>query len=341
MLKAYIHKVVEGFDLTEEEAEEAMAVIMAGDATDAQLACLVTALRMKGEKAAEIAGFARAMAKRAEKVNCRLKNLVDTCGTGGDGAGTFNISTTAAFIAAGSGLAVAKHGNRSVSSQCGSADVLEALGVSIDLPPKNVAECIEEAGLGFLFAPLFHKSMKHAAGPRKEMAIRTIFNLLGPLTNPAGTKRQLIGVYREDLTETLGDVLLMLGTEHAWVVCGLDGLDELSVCAKTRVVEIKEGTRRSFTLDPGQLGVAMASQGSLKGGGARDNAAIVVSILEGTETGPMRDAALLNAAAALVVGGQAEDIRAGYLSAAEAVEEGRALAVLEKLRALARKAEAS
>ena len=338
MLKTYIHKVVEGFDLTEEEAEEAMSVIMAGEATDAQLACLLTALRMKGEKASEIAGFARAMAKQAKRVDCRVDNLVDTCGTGGDGAGTFNISTTAAFISAGCGLVVAKHGNRSVSGQCGSADVLEALGVRIDLSPHNAAICIKEVGLGFMFAPYFHKSMKHAVRPRREMAIRTIFNLLGPLTNPAGTRRQLIGVYREDLTDTLGDVLLMLGMKHAWVVHGLDGLDELSVCAKTRVVEVKDGVKTAFTLDPEQLGVKVASKGSLKGGGAQDNASILVSILKGKEKGPMRDAALLNAAAALVVGGLAEDIRAGFHLAARSVENGRALAVLEKLRAPAREA---
>ncbi len=341
MLKTYIHKVVEGLDLTEKEAEEAMGVIMAGEATDAQLACLVTALKMKGEKTAEIVGFARAMARKAEKVNCRKENLVDTCGTGGDGAETFNISTTAALIAAGCGLAIAKHGNRSVSSQCGSADVLEALGLKIDLSPRDVARCIEEVGLGFLFAPHFHKSMKHAVKPRKEIAIRTIFNLLGPLTNPAGTSRQLIGVYREDLTETLGDALLMLGMEHAWIVYGLDGIDELTVCAKTRIVEVKKGTKRAFTLDPEQLGVKIAARGSLKGGGARDNAAILLNILKGKENGPMKDAALLNAAAALVVGGLAKDIQAGFLLAEEAIKGGKALAVLEKLRVLTREAQAS
>ncbi len=341
MLKTCIQKVVEGLNLTAKEAEGAMSVIMAGEATDAQLACFVTALRMKGERAAEIAGFARAMAQKMEKVTCRKENLVDTCGTGGDGAGTFNISTTAAFVGAGCGMAIAKHGNRSVSSQCGSADVLEALGVRIDLSPRDVAHCIEEVGLGFLFAPHFHKSMKHAARPRKEMAIRTIFNLLGPLTNPAGASRQLIGVYREDLTDTLGDVLLMLGTEHAWVVYGLDGMDELTVCAKTRIVEVKKGVKRAFTLDPGELGVKTAARGSLKGGNARDNATILLNILKGKETGPMKNTALLNAAAALVVGGLAENIQTGFLLAGEAIESGRALAVLEELRSLTREVEAS
>ncbi len=330
-MQPYLRKVVERIDLTEEEAQEAMQIIMTGQATAAQLACLVTALKMKGEKAAEITGLAKVMRQKVTPVCCQATDIVDTCGTGGDDGQTFNISTTAAFIAAGCGLPVAKHGNRSVSSQCGSADVLEALGVNINLSPQEMAGCIDNASLGFLFAPILHQSMQYALKPRQEIGIRTVFNLLGPLTNPAGAKRQLLGVYSPDLTETLAEVLLELGTKHAWVVHGLDGLDEISLSSKTQVTEVKNGKLRTFILNPADYGLKVVPLAALKGGSPQENAAIILNILQNREKGPTREIALLNAAAVLVVGGLADDLKEGLALARKSLGEGKALAVLEKL----------
>ncbi len=341
MLKPFIHKVVEGISLTEQEAMLAMEAIMEGQSSEAQLACLITALKMKGETAAEISGFARVMTSKAEKIPCNSKDVVDTCGTGGDGAQTFNISTTAAFIAAGCGLKIAKHGNRSVSSRCGSADVLERLGVNLDISPKEAGRCIDEVNLGFLFAPLLHKAMKHAAGPRKEIAIRTIFNLLGPLTNPAGAKRQLLGVYSEDLTGIIGEVLLKLGTEHALVVHGLDGMDEISLCSPTKITEVKKGKLKTYVFDPTDISLKKVPSQALKGGGIQTNANILLSILQGKEKGPTRDIALLNAGAALVVGGMAESFQEGYYLAEKGLDRGEALLVLEGLKELTKEVQVS
>ncbi|MEE8373658.1 MAG: anthranilate phosphoribosyltransferase [Dehalococcoidia bacterium] len=330
MIKEALAKVVSGNDLTMAEARDVMTEIMQGQATQAQIGAFLTALRMKGETADEITGCAQAMRESAVRVTPRQEVLVDTCGTGGDSSGTFNISTTVAFVAAGAGLAVAKHGNRSVSSQCGSADLLQALGVNLELNAEQVARCIDEVGIGFLFAPLLHPAMKHAVGPRKEIGLRTIFNILGPLTNPAGAKRQLLGVYDGSLTELMAEALRALGTEHAFVVHGADGLDELSVTGSNRISELRDGRVKTYDLDPQQLGLARAKISDLAGGTSEDNAAITKEMLDG-KRGPKRDVVLLNAAAVLVAGDKAADFADALTLAAESIDSGNARHKLDQL----------
>jgi anthranilate phosphoribosyltransferase len=330
MIRDALARIAAGRDLTMAEARDVMMEIMEGQATPAQIGAFLVALRMKGETTDEIAGCAQAMRENAVAVKPKRDALVDTCGTGGDGGGTFNISTTVAFVAAGAGLAVAKHGNRSVSSRCGSADLLQALGVNVQFSAEQAARCIDEVGIGFLFAPLFHPAMKHALPPRQEIGLRTIFNLLGPLSNPAGATRQLVGVYDPNLTETVAEVLLALGGEHAFVVHGADGLDELSVTGPNRVSQLRDGHVETFSIDPRELGLPQARLSDLSGGNAEENAATTTALLKG-EKGPKRDVILLNAAAALVAGGKAESLGDGLELAAEAVDSGAALGKLNEL----------
>jgi anthranilate synthase/phosphoribosyltransferase len=331
-IKTAINKIMGGESLNIDEAEEVMSQIMAGEATPAQIGSYLTALRMKGETVEEITGSARAMRSLAAPVrpNTTPAELVDTCGTGGDSAGTFNISTTAAFVVAGTGQKVAKHGNRSVSSKSGSADVLAALGVNLELTPPQVAQAIDEVGIGFLFAPKLHPAMKHAIGPRRELGVRTIFNVLGPLTNPAGAQAQIIGVYDERLTEPLAQVLGELGSRGAFVVHGHGGVDELTTTGPNRVSRLQNGQVITDTLDPLDLGFARANAADLDGGTAEENAEITRNILAGGENGPRRDVVVLNAAAALVACGKATDLRAGINLANQSLDSGAALAVLNK-----------
>ncbi|EEG78491.1 anthranilate phosphoribosyltransferase [Dethiobacter alkaliphilus] len=331
-MKELLNKLCLGTDLTEMEAQSAMASIMDGEATPAQVAAFLVALKMKGETAGEIYGCAKAMRQRSQKVQSGRANLTDTCGTGGDGRGTFNISTAAALIAAGAGLAVAKHGNRSVSSKCGSADVLEALGVTLELTPKQMGLCLDEIGIAFLYAPVLHQAMKHAAGPRKEVGVRSVFNLLGPLTNPAGAKRQVMGVYAPQLAEVMANVLNLLGAKRALVVHGSDGSDELTLAGSTLVCELKEGRVSKRELTPENVGLNRSAPDALSGGGPQENARLILEVLEG-KPGPYRDVAVLNAAAALYVGEQAEDLSDGVQMAQKAIDSG---AAMEKLQALQR-----
>lgn len=326
-----INKLSKRHDLTLEEAEAAMDEIMTGNATSAQIGGYLMALRLKGETIDEITGSARSMRRAANHPPVEVVGLIDTCGTGGDGVGTFNISTTVAFVVAGAGLPVAKHGNRSVSSKCGSADVLNALGVSLNLTPQQVGECITDVGIGFLFAPAFHPAMKYAIGPRRELAVRTIFNVLGPLTNPAGARRQLMGVYAPELTEPLANVLCLLGGESAFVVHGDGGLDELTTTGPNRVSELRDGQVRTYTLDPQSLGFKPCKPEDLLGGDPQENAAITRGLLDGTVDSAKRDVVLLNAAAGIVVGGLAPDLPAGIELAARSIDSGAALAKLNAL----------
>jgi anthranilate synthase/phosphoribosyltransferase len=327
-----IAKVIDRQNLTEAEAESAMTQIMQGQATPAQIGAFLTALRMKGESVSEITGCARAMRRSAVPVRPhRKETLVDTCGTGGDGAGTFNISTTAAFVVAGAGQPVAKHGNRSISSQSGSADVLEALGVNLDLTPDQVAACVDEVGLGFLFAPKLHPAMKYAIGPRRELGVRTIFNLLGPLTNPASAPTQVLGVYDPALTETLARVLGALGSEAAFVVHGAGGLDELTTTGPNRVSALRDGRVETRTFDPADLGFSRARPSELRGGDARENAAITQGILSGKLDGARHDVVVLNAAAALVASGRAQTLPEGIRVAKDSLDSGAAGRVLDEL----------
>jgi anthranilate phosphoribosyltransferase len=329
-IKQAINHVVEGNDLTEPEAESVMDQIMTGVATDAQIGGLLVALRLKGETAKEVAGFAKAMRRQATTVPAQRKPLADTCGTGGDATGTINISTLAAFVAAGAGLAVSKHGNRSVSSQCGSADVLQELGAKLDLTPEQVGACIDEIGIGFLFAPLLHPAMKHAVGPRREMGVRTVFNILGPLTNPAGAQVQVLGVYDQNLTETMAHVLAALGSQAAYVVHGADGLDELSTTGPNKVSHLVDGEVRTFTLDPLEFGIPRAELDDLKGGDAKQNAVSFRSVLDG-DPGPHRDVVLLNAAACLLIGQLADSLPTALALAAESIDSGAARGKLHAL----------
>ena len=330
MIKEALSKIVSRSDLTLAEAREVMREIMRGEATQAQIGAFLTALRMKGETVDEIAGCAQAMRESAIPVKPNRNQLVDTCGTGGDGSGTFNISTTVAFVAAGAGLAVAKHGNRSVSSRCGSADLLQALGVNLELTPEQVAQCIDEVGIGFLFAPKLHPAMRYALAPRQEIGLRTIFNILGPLSNPAQAKRQLLGVYHSDLTELMAEVLLALGAEHAFVVHGADGLDELSVTGLNKISRLHNGHIETYYLDPQDLGLPRAKLSDLAGGSVEDNAAITKALLAGKD-GPKRDVILLNAAAVLIAGGKASSFSDGMKLAAEAIDNGSAQRKLHQL----------
>ncbi len=330
MLTELLHKLTQRGDLTAEEAAGAMDLVMTGGATSAQLAGLLVGLSMKGERPEEIVGLARAMRAHAVQLCKPYPDVFDTCGTGGDRAGTVNVSTAAALVMAACGVRVAKHGNRSVSSRCGSADVFEALGVAITVPPAVVERSLDEAGIAFLFAPAFHPAMKHAAPTRKELGLRTAFNLLGPLTNPAAPKRQIVGVPRPELTELVARALLLLGSERVWVVHGADGLDEISITGYTKVSEAYRGTVRTFHVHPGDFGLRKAPLASLAGGDARTNARILVEMLGGA-TGPVRDIILLNAAAGLFVAGTAGSVREGLATAAAAVDEGRALRTLQTL----------
>jgi len=332
MIKEAINTIVSGNSLTFEQATGVMEEIMSGDATPAQIAAFVTALRIKGETVDEIAGLASVMRAKAIPVTV-TPPVVDTCGTGGDNRSTFNVSTTAAFVAAGAGLKVAKHGNRAMTSHCGSADVLEALGVKIDLGAEAVAECLEKVGIGFMFAPLFHPAMKYAAAPRREIGIRTVFNILGPLTNPARAESQVIGVPSQELGSKIASVLYRLGTKHSLVVHGLDGMDEISISGKSLVWEVNEHkVSPPYQVSPRHFGFKSASLAEIKGGTPEENANILCRILNG-ERGPLRDVVVMNAAAALVAGNKASDLKKGAHLAEEAIDSGQAQ---EKLEALVR-----
>jgi len=331
-MKEFISKVVEGKNLSGEEAEQAMKLIMSGQATPAQIAGFLTALRMKGETIDEIAAFARVMREFAVQINPRVQGrLVDTCGTGGDRVKTFNISTIAAFVVAGAGVAIAKHGNRSVTSKAGSADLLEALGVNLELPPERVESIIESTGIGFMFAPLFHGAMKHAIGPRREIGIRTVFNVLGPLTNPANAQAQVLGVFDAALVEPLARVLARLGVEHALVVHGLEGMDEISTCGETLVAELKGGEVETYRIAPEDFGIERASPEELAGRDAQGNAEIARALLQAEEEGARRDIVVLNAAAGIYVAGRAKSIDSAIGMAERSIDSGRAH---EKLLAL-------
>jgi anthranilate phosphoribosyltransferase len=342
-----VKTLVERRDLTRIESAAAMEAIMSGAATNAQIASFLTALRMKGETVEELIGFAQVMRQKAVRVRTRSSEaasmtgtdremLIDTCGTGGDASGTFNVSTATAFVVAGAGLKVAKHGNRSNSSLCGSADVVEALGVSLELTPQQVARCVDEVGIGFLYAPLLHTAMKHVMAARREMGIRTVFNLLGPLTNPASANAQVIGVADASLTEPLARVLAELGTLRAFVVHGADGLDEISNTGESHLSEVREGNVRSYTVRPEDFGLPCATIGELRGGDRQQNAQIIRDILGG-QPGPRRDIVLMNAAAALVAGARAAEMKDGVKLAAQSIDSGAARERLERLVAYSQK----
>ena len=330
MFPALIEKLRLQEDLTTAEAAAAMAAIMKGEAAQAQIAGLLVGLTIKGERPTELVGFAQTMRANAIAITPPPGAVFDTCGTGGDRSGTFNISTASAIVLAACGMRIAKHGNRSVSSQCGSADVLEALGVNIQAAPATVEQCLREVGVAFLFAPTFHPAMKHAAQARKDLGVRTAFNLLGPLTNPARPSRQIVGVPRPELTELLARSLSLLGSERAWVVHGADGLDELSTTGYTKVSESRGDSVQTFYVHPADFGLAKATPESLKGGDAAKNAAIVRAVLSG-EAGPQRDVVLLNAGAALFVAGEADTVKAGIAKASAAIDGGAAMDVLKRL----------
>ena len=336
MIKDAIAKLADRASLTEQEAESVMLEIMDGAATPAQIAAYLMGLRLKGETVEEIAGSVRAMRAKAVRIAVGDPLVVDTCGTGGDGAHTFNISTTTAFVVAGAGLTVAKHGNRSVSSKSGSADVLSALGVKIDVSIERVADCIDEVGIAFLFAPLYHGAMKHCAGPRQEMGIRTMLNLLGPLTNPAGATIQVLGVYESQLTSLLGSVLMHLGSQHCFVVHGMDGLDEITLTAKSQISEATGGILSNYLLDPAEFGLALVQAKQLAGGTPQENAAITRDILQGRK-GPKRDIVCLNAAPALVAARKATNLQDGFLLAGQAIDSGAAAEKLAHLIAFTNK----
>ena len=332
MLKEYLKKVVDGRNLSEEEAVGAMRVIMSGQAGDAQIAGFLVAMRLKGETVDEITGFARVMRDMATRIDVDGA-VIDTCGTGGDRASTFNVSTAAALVAAGMGVKVAKHGNRAVSSSSGSADVLKELGVNIDADAAAVARSIREANIGFLFAPRLHTAMKHAVGARRELGVRTVFNILGPLTNPAGASRQVVGIYDGSLTEKIAGVLLKLGCERALVVHGEDGLDEITVTAATKVTEVSGGAVRTFSVTPEELGLKRWSLSELVVKSAAEGAAAIREVLGGAK-GARRDIVLANAAAAAVVAGMADSLRKGVPLAADSIDSGRASSALSKLAAV-------
>ena len=330
MFTPLLEKLVRHEDLTSDEAAAVMGEVMEGRAPVASLAALLSALVMKGERPAEIVGFARTMRDHAVKLSAPAGEVFDTCGTGGDRSGTFNISSAAAVVVAACGVKVAKHGNRSISSKCGSADVFEQLGVNVTAAPAVVERTLHDANIAFFFAPTFHPSMKHAAQTRKELGIRTVFNLLGPLANPAGARRQVVGVPRSELTELLARSLMLLGSERAWVVHGADGIDEISTTGHTKVSECRAGAVHTFYVHPADFGIPKASPADLKGGDAAQNAGIMKAVLGG-EPGAPRDVVLLNAGAALFVAGRADTIRDGIARAGEAIDSGAASATLEKM----------
>ncbi len=331
MLKRFINKVVDGTDLSEGESGEAMDIIMEGNVPPPQIASFLTALRMKGETIQEITGFARTMRERAVRIRARDgESIVDTCGTGGDGKGTFNISTAVAFVAAGGGCIVAKHHNRSVSSQCGSADVLEALGVNYALPPEKAESCLQDFGIAFLFAPTFHPAARHAMVPRREIGIRTVFNLLGPLTNPAGATIHLVGLYREDLLQPVAEVLRNLGSKAAFVVHSEDHCDEISITGKTTLCQLQDGDIKTFQIEPEMVGLKRANLKEIQGGAPEKNASILLRVLRG-EPGPTRDIVLLNTGAVFVASEKVSNLRDGIEMARESIDSKRALKKLEKL----------
>ncbi|RPI56712.1 MAG: anthranilate phosphoribosyltransferase [Acidobacteria bacterium] len=336
-ISGLLEKLMRRENLTVEESAAAMGAIMSGDATPAQIGALLVGLTMKGERPAEIVGLAMTMRANAVQLSKKFDDVFDTCGTGGDRSGTFNISSAAALVAAAAGLRVAKHGNRSVSSQCGSADVYEALGVNVAAEPAIVEQSLDQVGIAFFFAPTFHPSMRHAGPVRRELAVRTAFNLLGPLTNPAGTKYQLVGVPHSELTELIAKALLLLGSDRAWVVHGADGIDEMSTTGHTKVSECRNGAVSTFYVHPSDFGIPKADRNDLKGADTATNAAILRSILAG-EKGPRRDVVLLNAGASLFVGGRAASVREGIERAAEAIDSGAARQKLDAMVAASKAA---
>lgn len=330
MIVKAIGKLLAKQHLNTEEAIQVFNQIMSGEATDAQIGAYLIAQRMVGEGIEEITGAAKVMRDKATPIPTSREGLVDTCGTGGDSSGTFNISTASAFVAAGAGVPIAKHGNRSISSKCGSADVLNSLGVNLELNAEQVGQCIDEIGIGFLFAPMLHGAMKHAIGPRKEIGQRSIFNVLGPLTNPAGAKRQVMGVFDGGLTETLSEVLAQLGAEHVWVVHGTDGIDEISLCAPTQVAEYSHGMHNNFILNPEDYGFQFCQVSELAGDNPDENAGIIRSIFEG-EQSPRRDIVVLNAAAAILTSGIVSSYEEGLEAAKASIDGGHALQKLDQL----------
>lgn len=330
-MKELIAKVVEGKDLTEEEAKKGMEILLSGEATQAQIGSFLTALRMKGETLEELVGFASVLRDKAETISPKVGNYVDLVGTGGDCTYTFNISTTSAFAVAAAGLPVAKHGNRSISSKSGAGDVLEELGVNIMAEPATVERCVNEAGIGFMFAQLFNKSMKYVGQARKEMGVRTVFNILGPLANPSRAKNMVVGVYSPMLTEVVAKAMARLGVERAFVVSGADNMDEITLTGTTTISEIKDGEVKTFQFTPEEVGLKTCSLEELRGGDGKENAKITKAILSGEEKGPKRDIVLLNAGATLYVGGIAKDIKEGIELAAEVIDSGEEKAVLDKL----------
>jgi anthranilate phosphoribosyltransferase len=345
MIDEALQKIVAGEDLSRVEAEAAMEQILIGGSSDAQIAGLLTALRMKGETVDELVGFATAMRRHASPIfsssnSLAVEALVDTCGTGGDASGTFNVSTAAAFVVAGAGVRVAKHGNRSISSRCGSADVLEHLGVKIDMAPERVGRSIEEVGIGFLFAPAMHAATRHAMPARRELRMRTVFNLLGPLTNPAGASAQVVGVYAASLTELLARALGELGVRRAFVVHGADGLDEISISGETCIAELRDTVVRTYTVVPEDFGLRRSSLDSIRGGDAKQNAEIIHKVLGRSllyrDHGAHRDIVLANSAAALVAAGKAKDFIDGMRLAAHSIDSGAARERLEALVAFSK-----
>jgi anthranilate phosphoribosyltransferase len=341
MILDAIGKVVDMIDLTREEASMVMEEIMSGKASDPQIAAFLTALRMKNATVEELIGFVKVMREKAENIPVKKEvaediagtsreMLVDTCGTGGDASGTFNVSTATTFVVAGSGIRVAKHGNRSVSSQCGSADVIESLGINLELSPEQVGKCIDEVGIGFLFAPLLHKAMKHVMPARKEIKIRTVFNILGPLTNPAKANAQLLGVYDGSLTETMAQVLKEFGCKKTLIVHSTDGLDEISNTSETKVTELRDGEIKTYHIKPEDFGIKRASMKDLQGGDAKENAEIIRDILSGRE-GPKSDIVLLNAGAGIMIGGKAGTIAEGIEIARDSIVSGKAMDKLNQL----------
>ena len=330
-IRKYLQKIIDRHDLTADEMSSVFDLVMDGHLTPAQTAALISTLRMKGESVEEITGAATSMRRHAVKIDTGGLPVIDTCGTGGDGGNTFNISTAAAFVVAGAGVPVAKHGNRAVSSHCGSADVLAELGINLEAPPEAVEEAIQSVGIGFLFAPKMHPSMKHAAPVRKELGIRTIFNMLGPLTNPANARGQILGVFSAELTEPFARVLNSLGSRRAFIVHGNDGLDEITVTTTTRVTELNAGKINTYELDPLPLIGEYHKSGTLAGGDPSKNAAILRCVLEG-ETGPTRDIVLLNAAAGIVAGAKADTLEEGHRLAQKSIDDGQAQKALDGLR---------
>lgn len=336
MIQEALKKAVEGVDLSREESRLAMEDIMSGNASDAQIAGFLVAMRLKGETVDEIAEFTAVMRDKATRIDAGAPDVLDTCGTGGDSSGTFNVSTITAFVAAGAGVTVAKHGNRSVSSKCGSADVLREMGVNIDITPEQVSECLQSVGIAFLFAPKLHASMKYAIGPRRELGLRTFFNILGPMTNPAGAKRQLLGVYSADLVETVAGVLADLGCERGFVVHGSDGLDEITTTAETRVAEVKDGSVTVTTIKPEDYGVERVTLQDLRVGELDENIGTFNSILSGTK-GPARDIVLMNAAYAICAGGAVDTPALGFEAAKASIDSGAAMKKFEAMRTFTNK----